>query len=87
VEQEHKFSCECGKPYVEIIEDSFETLLEDYVVCSKCGRRIEVEGEFAQVLSAALGQLQDGLKKIADDMRPGERSKGGCGCGGHGHIV
>lgn len=83
MEGESKLVCECGKPYIEMMEESFETFVEGYVVCSKCGRRIEVEGEFAEALGAALGQLQDGWKKIADDLKP-DPSKGQCGCGGHG---
>jgi hypothetical protein len=83
VEDDSRLVCECGKPYVEMIEESFETFVEGYVVCSKCGRRIDVEGEFAEVLGAALGQLQDGWKKIADHMRP-DPSKGECNCGGDG---
>lgn len=83
MEQGRKLVCECGKPYVEMIEDSFESLLEGYVVCSKCGKRVEVEGEFAEALGAAVGQFYDGIKKIADDMRPEDGSKDECGCGGH----
>ena len=77
-----KLVCECGKPYIEMMEESFETFVEGYVVCSKCGRRIEVEGEFAEALGAALGQLQDGWKKIADDLKPIPRRA--VRCGGHG---
>lgn len=79
--------CRCGRSIAELIEDSFETLVEGYVVCSRCGCRMELDAEsgtpLRDALGAALGDLQDGVKKIADDFKP-DPDKVDRGCGGRG---
>lgn len=80
-------ACECGKPIAELIEEGFETLVDGYIVCSVCGRRMDLGDEsggvLGEVLSAALGDFQDGIKKIVDDFRPDpDRAGRDCACHG-----
>ncbi|HAI85878.1 MAG TPA: hypothetical protein DCL63_02665 [Firmicutes bacterium] len=80
-------ACKCGRPIVELIEEGFETLVEGYIVCSRCGQRMELDDEsgraLGEALGAALGNFQDGIKKIAYDFKP-DPDKAGRSCASHG---
>jgi hypothetical protein len=49
---------------MESLEGSLDALLQGYIICKGCGRRIEAAGDGTQQVSQAVRELNEVLSKI-----------------------